>query len=176
MGQLSDMTKTIELTKGYTTIVDDDDYEWLSEWSWYAHFNRPESVYAARGNSPGQKPNLVKMHRAIMGIDDPKVQVDHINGNKLDNRRSNLRLASNAQNHWNLTGLRADNTSGFKGITWDKERDRWMAQIRANRQQIFLGYFDDPAEAARTYDIAARFHFGDFACTNVDLGLLPEAA
>lgn len=104
------------------------------------------------------------LHRLIM-TPAPGELVDHINGNKLDCRRSNLRIVTNAQNLWNR-GITAHNTSGYKGVTYCSDTGRWRAEIRVNRKRIHLGRFDHPEEAAKAYDDAARKHHGRYCRTN----------
>lgn len=91
----------------------------------------------------------------------PEGQIDHINGTPSDNRITNLRLATNSQNHAN-TCRRRDNTSGFKGVSWDKRRGHWRAAIRSGGKQHHLGYFNTAEEAHATYAEAARERFGEF--------------
>jgi hypothetical protein len=104
------------------------------------------------------------MHRLITGA-PAGVEVDHRNGNGLDNRRSNLRLATTSQNQGNQRLSRA-NTSGFKGVHWDKHRAKWKASIAGDNNDKHLGHFTDPSEAAHAYDSAARLRFGRFASVN----------
>ena len=106
-----------------------------------------------------------KAHRLIMGVTDPKIQVDHINGNKLDNRKENLRLATPQQNSSNI-GIRKNNKSGYKGVCWSKRDKKWIASIYKNNKKQYLGCFDDIVEAVRAYDRAALELFGEFAWTN----------
>jgi len=92
----------------------------------------------------------------------PTAFIDHINGNKLDDRIANLRLATKSQNHANI-GVRSNNTSGLKGASWSKRYSRWVAQIQFHGQHYFLGYFGTPKEAHEAYcRAAARLH-GEFA-------------
>lgn len=158
------MAKEIQLTKGYVAIVDDDLYPLLARYKWRAHGpDRYGNVYASRT----EKKRKVFMHRQILGISDEPTSVmcDHINGDTLDNRRSNLRLATGAQNSRNRK-LQTNNSSGFKGVSWNEHSRRWRAQICVNRKRMVLGHFDDPKEAARAYNVAAKKHHREFACLN----------
>jgi hypothetical protein len=148
--------REIPLTRGYVAIVDDEDYEWLMAEGPWCYCNG----YAVRGRGN------IKMHRLILGLTagDGK-QADHINRNKLDNRRCNLRLCTASQNHANMSIFR-NNTTGYKGVTFLRSHGKYRAKIKVRGRYIFLGYFDNPIDAACAYDKAARFHFGEFANTN----------
>lgn len=92
----------------------------------------------------------------------PPEYVDHINGDRADNRLSNLRLASHSQNAWN-GALRSTNTSGYRGVSWSKSKERWVARLFKNNKQHVIGYFKDKEEARRAYlEAAMRLH-GEFA-------------
>lgn len=107
-------------------------------------------------------------HRIISEMFDgpllPKQQIDHIDTNKVNNRRWNLRRCSNSQNNMN-GGLRANNTSGFKGVCWSKGINRWQAEIMVNNKAKHLGYFHDPKDAHAAYCEAAKELHGEFART-----------
>lgn len=165
------MSKLIPLTQGYSCIVDDADYEWLSGFKWqYAN------GYAARGVFEGGRSIKVYMHRLILGITG-RSQGDHANRNRLDNRRSNLRASNASQNRANAK-VKMDSSTGFKGVRRRKEtryktrNPKWDARITVGCDRKFLGSFLSPEEAARAYDAAALEHFGPFAATNKTLGLL----
>lgn len=116
------------------------------------------------------KDNTQYLHRIIMermigrSLQEGEY-VDHANGEGYDNRRKNLRLATNAENNWNK-GLQRSNTSGYKGIYLDKRRSKWVARIKVNGQQIWIGEFASKIEAAKQYNIAALKHYGEFAWLN----------
>lgn len=150
--------KTIELSQKYLAILDDEDWMRFSTWKWFAHvsYGKP---YATRQAWDRKKPATVFLHHAILGYPLYGKQVDHINGNSLDNRRSNLRIVSACQNQWNR-GLNKNNTSGYKGVCFDKRKGRWMARIRKDWKYYFLGYFGTAAEAGAAYVTAQKIYHG----------------
>ena len=146
----------IELTQGKVALVDDADYGWLSEWKWRVK-KSDNTCYAQTGNG-------VLMHRVILQA--PRGMCgDHINGNGLDNRRSNLRLCTNKQNVRNQH--KTFGTSEYKGVYWDKDRCKWKSQIMCDTVKINLGRYIDETDAAIAYDIASLRLFGEYAKTNI---------
>lgn len=156
------MSREIPLTKGYCAIVDDHDFEWLSSYRWYAHCNRGGHVYARRATDITGRTYF--MHRELTGP-DPGEDVDHANGNSLDNRRSNLRIATRQQNNWNRRPQRGS-SSPYVGVSWAKDRGLWVAAIERNDRKIWIGSFESAEEAARAYDAKALELRGEFACLN----------
>lgn len=154
--------KKIELTgkngKGKFALIDNADFNWLNQWGW--HLNG--LVYVSRYG----KGNInIKMHREIM--EAPKgMEVDHINGNTLDNRRQNLRLCSHKQNSRNRIFDIKNKSSIYKGVTYNKARGKWTAQIMANNKKIHIGLFSKERHAAVAWDIWAKELFGEFARLN----------
>lgn len=161
--------KRIPLTRGKFAIVDDCDFKWLSKWTWQADkikHKRVPPTYYARSHPTYNGPKL-HMHREIMariGF-NKALQVDHKDGNSLNNRRKNLRVASNSQNNANKLKL-SGYSSRFKGVAWEKSRNRWSAELTCRCKKYHLGRFEIEEDAAKAYDTAARKHFKDFARLN----------
>jgi len=155
------MTREIQLTQGLVALVDDEDYDTARVHKWYAHRDH-RTFYAVRKvrRTNGTQAAL-RLHTFLTGWP----MADHINGNGLDNQRSNLRPATNAENMRNRTRY-TSNTSGFKGVTWHKQTRKWQAQINIEKRSRYLGLYDTPETAALAYDAAARQHHGDFATVN----------
>ena len=135
--------KKIKLTQNKCALVDNADFEWLNQWKWtydstngYAY--RRKHLPSSRKN---QKCKKIYMHRLINQT-PPKVPTDHINRDRLDNRRANLRTVTSSQNSIN-SGLRSDNKSGCKGVYWDSATNKWGAEIKVNHKRIILGKFTD---------------------------------
>lgn len=102
-----------------------------------------------------------------MKVDD-NLYIDHINRNGLDNRKANLRPATALQNSWNMKKFRRKCGSRYKGVTWNKRQNKWVAQVQANGKVKFVGYFDDERQAGKAYDAAARKYHGEFAALNFE--------
>lgn len=154
------MSQSIPLSQDKCALVDDGDYERLSAYQWF--LSGPG--YAAGFAHADGKFKLVYMHRLILNA-SPDQLVDHINGDTLDNRRQNLRIATPQQNGQNRR-LSSLSCSGLKGVGWHKRRCRYHARIQLQGIRYHLGFFDDPEEAALAYDFAARRLFGEFAVCN----------
>lgn len=153
--------KEIPLTQGKVALVDDEDFGWLSEQKWC--FN--SQGYSVRGRVPQLIMHRVIMERILGEAIPLGMEVDHINTNKLDNRRDNLRLATHAQNKRNVPRYQGS-TSQYKGVVWHKRGQKWQAAIWAKGGNQHLGVFETEVEAARAYDRAAKELFGEFAWLN----------
>lgn len=148
--------KKIPLTKGKYALVDDIDYEHLSQWKWYYL----SSGYAVRDQHINKKKFNFLMHRVIMNT--PKnMDTDHINHNPLDNRRKNLRIVTTSQNLFN-TSIRSDNTSGYKGVSWSKSAKKWWALIWKDKKHHSLGYYDNLEDAISARKSGEKLYFGSF--------------
>lgn len=152
--------KIIYLTRGFSCIVDDSDYGELSRYRW--HYS---NGYARRCIKNGGRGKALKMHRQIIKVPSG-YQIDHINHNKLDNRRENLRICTAGENQRNRL-ITTSNRSGYKGVCWSKDSHKWQAQIKVNRKMTYLGMFSDVKDAAIAYNQAAIRLHGDFAVLNV---------
>ena len=137
--------RKIKLTQGKYALVDNEDFEWLSQWKWV--FNNGYAVVSRYigGGSKNAKRATIYMHRLINKTPSG-FETDHINRNKLDNRKENLRIASKNLNSINR-GLRKDNTSGYKGVGWEKRRKKWYASIMINQKSKTLGCFNNIQDA-----------------------------
>ncbi len=147
-------------------VVDDEDFEWLSSFSWHIQDGKRRQGYAS--TRPKKHGPTYYMHRLIaekMFNPEGKWQVDHINGDSFDNQRSNIRLSTQAQNLMNAK-KRAGTTSQYKGVYWNKLRKTWNAQITIDKKFAHLGVFRNEIDAAKAYDEAAKKHFKEFARLN----------
>lgn len=149
--------RTIELTQGKEALVDDEDYEYLSRYNWYY-----DKGYAVRNVClENSRRTIIPMHRLINNTPEEMI-TDHINGNMLDNRRCNLRSCTNIQNSENR-GANKNNTSGKRGVHWDRNRGKWLAYINYHRKFIHLGRFTDIDNAYKARIDGEKRYFGEFA-------------
>lgn len=155
----------IKLTQGKYAIVSAQDYKQLSQYNWCAIRNR-HNWYAVRNVKVAGGRKLYAMHRQILQLPANNViQVDHHNGNGLDNRRRNLRIAGRTQNQQNCRQPR-HNTSGYKGVCWDKNRQQWLVSVTKHSKAHFIGRFNSRRQAAIAYNRAAVKLHGCFARLN----------
>lgn len=166
--------KEIRLTNGMVTIIDDDDYDLVSQRTWFPIPNR-NITYAATF-TPLLDSRLLFLHSFVLGKRG-NVGTDHINGNGLDNRKENLRPASQRQNMMNRSKSPTVDgkvcSSNFKGVTWLKRRRRWQSRVKLIGRNYYLGEFKNEITAVRAYDIKAQHYFGEFAKLNLPLAKLP---
>lgn len=156
--------KTINLTQGFITVVDDEDFETAFALNWRL-IRKGNNLYAGRTvpKTSGLGRTTLYLHRFL----NPGIpEIDHRDGNGLNNRRENLRSCTQRQNTCGFQHKRKGASSRFRGVSWDSDRSKWFAKIEVGDRQIALGRFDQEVEAARAYDNAAKEHFGAFASPN----------
>lgn len=146
--------KLIELYNGLFSKVDNEDYIKFKDINWSIDTN-------------GYAMNRIKglLHRLIMRTPE-NMQTDHINHDKLDNRKSNLRIVTISENQWNCLKTIKKTSSIYKGVSWDKRKNKWYSRIKKNNKAISIGNFTSEIEAAKAYDKKAKELFGEFALTN----------
>lgn len=155
--------------KGKFVLVDRENLKNLSQWKWYIGIHG----YAIRNGNKNGEHRIIALHKVITICSKGK-EIDHINGNRLDNRSSNLRIVTRRQNQWNKKVSLTNTSSGYKGVSWhDLGKGYWRSYIyifdteKNRKKRLHLGLFEDKKEAARAYDKAAVKHFGEFAKLNI---------
>lgn len=155
--------KTILLTQGKFALVDDEDYESLLQFNWCAAKTGRRVYAVTRVRGVGGKWTTLSMHRFL--LPDSK-EVDHRNGDGLDNRRKNIRAATGQENQRGFKRKKIGASSQFRGVHWHKGGNKWQALIKISEKRSHLGLFVDEEDAARAYDAAAKKFFGEFANLN----------
>jgi hypothetical protein len=135
-------------------IIDKEDYEKVKDYKW--HKGHSNYIVSAK--------NGIRLHRLIMNYPS-NMEIDHKNHNKLDNRKENLRVCTGSQNKMNGK-IHKDNFSKFKGVSWNKKNNKWVACIYTNNKNKFLGCFNNKIDAAIAYNNAALKYYGEFALLN----------
>lgn len=155
--------RTIPLTQGQVTVVDAGDYDWLTQWKWFAQWNaKAKRFYVLRNLLPDSsgKAGAISMHRQILNA-AKGVLVDHRDMDTLNNRRSNLRIATRLQNIHNRSA-QANNRSGLKGVQLRADSGKWRARINVNGRVTSLGEFDNASDAHAAYCKKAQELHGEF--------------
>lgn len=147
----------ISLTQGRVALIDDEDFSKVFGIRWCAVRQRND-WYAVTG---GRK-NLIRMHRLIMGVEDPKVMVDHRNHSGLDNRKENLRVCTHSQNQANSRLMR-NNKSGCRGVFFCNKHKRWKVRIQFQGKRISFGYFKEKEKAVAVWRENFKKLFGEFS-------------
>lgn len=158
--------REIPLTQGQFAIVDDGDYDWLNQYKWNVLKMNGGNFYAVRSSLKNGKQYAIYMTRFILGLEfGDSRQADHQNHNTLDNRRDNIRICTPLQNQRNQK-LRSNTSSKYKGVYWDKLKQKWGVQITINRKHKHLGYWIMEEVAALRYDMVAIREYGVFVQLN----------
>lgn len=152
--------KKIQLTQGKVALVDDEDLAELSKFKWCA--SKIGNTFYAIRNLSTEPRRTILMHREILKT--PKnLETDHRDGNGLNNQKENLRVATRSQNLQNR-GKYKNNSSGYKGVYWNKIAKKWIVRIKIKNNNIYLGCFPDKIKAHKAYITACKKYHGDFAC------------
>lgn len=155
--------KLIPLTQGKFTQVDDEDYDYLMQWKWYAD-KRNSTYYAKTTQMISGKKHYIFMHRVILDILNSKLHGDHKDRDGLNNQRSNLRIATRSQNAINRT-KRLNTSSKYIGVI--AYNNKWVARLRKNQKTIYQATFSNEKEAALAYNKEALKYYGEFANLNI---------
>ena len=152
----------IPLTRGKVALIDDADFDLISRFKWSAYKSK-NTYYAHAGVrlNNGSR-TTIQMHRLLLGLTDPKIKTDHRDRNGLNNSRANLRACSHAENGRNRTA-QANNSSGYKGVSFHKQHEKWQARIMVNGKSKHLGFYLTPEDAHQAYCAAAAEFHGEFA-------------
>lgn len=150
----------------HSVLVDDEDYDIVSKYKWFIYRctfkgKKARTFYAVAHIGKV----TVRMHRLLMDVSDPKILIDHIDHNGLNNQKSNLRTASPQQNLFNMRPFKINKT-GFKGVSYNKKDKRYAVFLRVNRKTTFFGNYKTAEEAAKRWNELARIHHGEFAYQN----------
>lgn len=154
----------IPLTQGEFAIIDPEDFDRVSKLTWHLLDQKIISKYAITNIKINGKNTTMRMHRFIMNAHE-SIKYDHINGNGLDNRKSNLRVCTPSQNTMNAPPQR-NGTSKFKGVFWDNQKNKWACKIKFNGKSIHIGFYNNEIDAAKAYDLNAIEYFKNFARPN----------
>ena len=155
--------KMIMLSNGGACRVSDEDFDRLSQFKWM----RDKAGYARRCERSNGRARYFFMHREVIGA-PPRVHVDHVDGDTLNNCRDNLRFCTSSQNQANRKRLSRNSRSNYRGVVFNKRCAKWQAQIKVLGRNIYLGVFHSEEDAAKAYDAAAIQHFGEFANPNIN--------
>jgi hypothetical protein len=158
--------KKIPLTQGFAALVDDADFLHLATFNWCVTKGAKKQPYARR-QAPRKngRQQIELMHRRILAAPEG-FEVDHRDGNGLNNQRYNLRLVPKFRNRQAFRRKSLGKSSRFRGVFWNTQVQKWHARIEAFAKRYHLGTFETEEDAARAYDAAAKIHFGEFAQLN----------
>ena len=160
--------KLLPLTKDKFALVDDDDYYWLSQWNWFA-VEIKNTWYARRSKKKGvlrsNEKYEIYLHRIVMRCSDIDFVIDHLDKNGLNNQKENLRMCTKSENNKH-TSSHKNSSSQYLGVSYDKNRNKWSANLMNNGKRILFKRYNTEIEAAKAYDITAKTQFGVYANLN----------
>ena len=161
--------KLIPLSKGYYSKVDDDMYDYLMQWSWYAKLSRTSnSYYATRngGKADGDRRYKTIPMASVIMDGDTGSRVDHIDRDSLNNQRYNLRFVTRSQNGFNRS-IASNSTSGYKGVIFCKSRNKWRPKITFQGKRYYCGRYSCKHDAARAWNLMSKKYHGEFGYQNI---------
>jgi hypothetical protein len=160
--------KLLPLTKDKFALVDDDDYYWLSQWNWFA-VEIKNTWYARRSKKKGvlrsNEKYEIYLHRIVMRCSNIDFVIDHLDKNGLNNQKENLRICTKSENNKH-TSSHKNSSSQYLGVSYDKNRNKWSANLMNNGKKILFKRYNTEIEAAKAYDITAKTQFGVYANLN----------
>jgi len=158
--------KTIPLTKGYSAIVDDEDFEKVSIVRWQSSIGQSGNNYPLHNFGKHKKPKFISLHRFLMNAKKGQI-IDHINHNTLDNRKCNLRICTRSNNAMNMRKPKKSNSlSKYKGLSWNVKLNKWTVRVMKDYKNYYFGLFISEKDAAIEYNKRAIELFGKFAKLN----------
>lgn len=155
--------KIIKAYHGQEIMIDDENFDFLNQFVWKV-IKKMKTYKDVQSTHFGK---IVRMSRLIMKITDPKIFIDHIDGNTFNNQKSNLRLATPRQNSRNIGKRKGNYTSKYKGVNWNKVKNKWDSRIATDHGRVHVGYFDNEIDAAKAWNNAAVKYHKEFARLNV---------
>jgi len=147
--------------------IDDEDWPLVSRYKWHVQFDPTfHQFYIVTCSLNGKTIKAIKLHRLVMNQEDPKMKVDHIDHDTLNNRKENLRACTGQNNGWNSKKTKRTTASKYKGVTKIQRGTGFVSRIGLDNKRLYLGYFKTEEEAALAYNEAALKYHKEFACLN----------
>ena len=154
----------VKTGRGYHCVLDIEDEKTWDKFPW--QYNKTTQEFMFQRGSALLGFTRYKLSRFLLGVNNPDECVDHINGDRFDNRKCNLRICTKAENNRNKVKTQNKTTSKYKGVYWERSCNRWRVQMEKNGRRYNVGVFKDEVEAAKAYDKKALELYGEFACLN----------